>query len=47
VEMWWLTDCRMGEIARDEVEMKKCWKDVWEVLRKEGQVKDIEGGLEA
>jgi hypothetical protein len=37
----------MGEIAQDEKEMKKCWEDVWEVLRKKGQVEDVEGGIEA
>lgn len=34
---------RVGVIAQDEVEMLKCWDDIWEVLKKEGQVKDGDG----
>jgi len=38
-----LMNNRMGEIASDEMEMERCWRDIWEVLKKEGQVKDGDG----
>jgi len=35
-----LTLYRKGELAKDGAEMKKCWKEIWGVLEKEGQVKN-------
>jgi hypothetical protein len=31
---------RLGELARDEVEMKRCWEEIWGVLVKERVVED-------
>lgn len=35
---WGLTMCRLGEVARDEGEMGRCWEEIWGVLKKEGAV---------
>lgn len=36
-----LTNSRMGELAKDEVEMKKCWEDIWGASVREVQVKGV------
>lgn len=41
-----LTRSRSGELADDEMEMEKFWKEVREVLEKESGIGDIEGLIE-
>jgi len=40
-----LTIDRIGDLAKDEVEMKKCWEEIWGVLEKEGKVENRPGSI--